>query len=789
MRNNICIIFFLLTTSVYSQQLISGFITDSLSGEKIIGANVFCTQTKQGTTTNGYGYFSMKIIENDSVQLRVSYVGYQNKELIVFCKKDTVINLTLTQGVRLNEISITASSLNNRSEPGVLHLSALKAKELPKLAGEADILRVFQLMPGVQKGVEGTSNIYVRGGNADQNMFLLDDVPLYYVSHLAGFISVFNPDAVNSIAMYKGGFSAKYGGRLSSVVEVKLKEGNLNERKRNFTFGLLSSKLTYEIPLKKDTSSMIISLRRSLFDLLTRGYFLLAESANQKGGYTLYDFNLKFNRILSPKDRLYLSFYTGHDRFFAGQTLKDESKEGKIITNRQTLWGNNLASFRWNHVYNNSLFCNTTLGFTNFKFDISSSYKHKVNSSVPDNMDVQFLSKINDILLKSDFEYALSAKQYLKFGGTMTQHFYNPSVNLYKTILNNQLQYDTSIYSPKLRAFETALYCEDEYKYNERVKITGGLRIASFFTQKKMYVLPEPRLLVDYEYSPKLNFKSSYSFMSQAVHLLASSGSGLPVDLWVPSTKSIKPEKAHQITFGAAYGFNDKSTWFLTADLFYKRMTGLIDYKDGISLYTSKGDWQSKVEKNGTGNVFGLELMLEKKTGKTTGWISYTFSRNFRKYPGLNNGRTFPYVYDHPHEISVVFIQKFNENISLSAVWVYSSGNNITLPNATNVVYSFDVGYNELENLNPDFTYAISDIYPSRNNYRLPSYHRLDLSLTFFKYGKIQSNSFSIDIYNAYCRLNTFYLYFKKDDVTGKMRMYSFTMFPIIPSISYSFKF
>lgn len=788
----ICIAF---SVGTKAQITISGYISDSASGERIIGANVYSPELRSGTTTNNYGFYSIALKKHEATNLVISIIGYVPYKMLCKPTKDTIINIKLSYSINvLKEVIITASpSQYKRAEMSKLELPMKQLAFMPKLAGETDIMRVFQLMPGVQMGKEGTSGIYVRGGTPDQNLILLDDIPLYYVNHIGGFISIFNSEAINAATLYKGGFPARYGGRLSSIVDVRMKEGNMKEFKGNFTFGILSSKLTLEIPIKKDKTSAIISLRRSLFDVLTRSYFLLINkpsTGRQNAGYTIYDLNVKINHKVSEKDHLYFSVYSGHDRLFATQHEAStySIQEFKYNSERSTQWGNTVFAFRWNHLYNQKLFGNLTLGYTRFYYNnITKAEKNEASTNTNvGKMQSGFKSNVNDLLLKTDYDFIVNNKHNMKFGGALIYHTFKPSLNFNKFVEADSVYYDTIVKDDAIKALEAYLYVEDLYKITDDLTLNIGIRLSSFIVEKKFYFSPEPRLTINYAASNFTSLKASYSRMMQPLHLLSNSGAGLPADLWVPATPKASPEKSQQIALGVIHKLSEAKDIDLSIEAFYKTMNNLIDFREGISLFSGKTGWENKIETGGKGRVYGIEFYIEKKTGNTTGWISYTLSKNTRQFTNINNGKIYPYVYDHPHDLSIVMNHHFNKRITVSATWVFSSGNAITLPDTKSLIKEISHQLYGFEN-SGNF-YSWSHIYPGKNNYRIPAYHRLDLSASFTRHLGKRTKVWSIDIYNAYNRLNPYYLYFKQSK-SGEIKLYAFCLFPIIPSFSYSYSF
>lgn len=779
--------------SLRAQFTVNGFVKDSLSGERIIGANIFTLHPQRGTVSNAYGYYSFGLsTETDSVEIIFSCVGYESIRYVISTKSDLRLDVNLSPGLILNEVSVSSSAINNKPLSSVLQMPMKSINTMPKLLGEADMMRVFQLMPGVTAGQEGTSGLNVRGGSPDQNLILLDDVPLYNVNHIAGFISVFNPDALNSVLLYKGGFGAQYGGRVSSVMDVRMKEGNQTERNGFASIGLLASKLSWETPLIKDKSSLIISIRRSLFDLFTRAYLLMHYNKDHtSAGYYIIDFNAKANYKISNKDHLFLSFYSGRDRLFVNQRESDSyDNKYKAKGERHTQWGNQMAALRWNHIYNNKIFSNTTLGYTRFYYDISSKIERKTveGPEQKTKATLGFDSNISDVFLKNDFDYYRSDKQKIKLGASLSYRRFNPSDNFSTFSRDNTTLSDINQESQKYNAFEIVAYIQDEHKPLDYLTASYGLRLSSFFIDNKAFCYAEPRLGVSLSPFQNVSFKASYSYMIQPVHLLSNSGVGLPADLWVPATKSAPPEYAHQLVLGSTFKIPFIDFLDFCVEAYYKTMGNLIEYKDAVSLYSGPGEWQEKIEAGGKGTAYGIELFIEKKTGKNTGWISYTLSESVRQFDNINNAKKYPYVYSHPHDLSIVLSRKIRSSVRLTLVWVYNSGNNITVPDMKNIVVSEQSGFNTNDYLSPGFIYSESHIYPEKNNFRMPSYHRLDVSLSFEKKRKGKKAVLSLDVYNAYCRLNPYYLYFKKEQ-NGKISLWSFTPFPIIPSISYSFAF
>ena len=759
---------------------ISGTITDQASGEALIGATIYDYISGKGTTANNYGFYSLTL-PADSVKLRFSYVGFQNISEVFLLKADRVIDIEMSGLTELKGVEITATQDNDlieKSQMSTIDVSMDKVRDLPVLMGERDVMKTIQLLPGVQSGSEGSSGIYVRGGGPDQNLILIDGVPVYNASHLFGFFSVFNTDAINSVKLIKGGFPAEYGGRLSSVIDIRMKEGNTKKIHGEGGIGLVASRLTLEGPIIKDKTSFMISGRRTYIDVLTRP--IIRSQGDVDGGYYFYDLNAKINHKFSERSRLYLSGYFGKDRFYAkdkysngtGNDLQEDSYEARLQ------WGNGIGALRWNYIFNPRLFSNTTITYSNYDFDVfnESRSKYVENGQTINNFSrIEYLSGIQDWSGKVDFSYLPNPDHYIKFGGSYTYHTFNPGINRYKED-SEFAREDTSYGSSKIYANEFYTYIEDDFKINDRLKVNGGLHFSGFAVEGETYFSLQPRISGRYLLTENTAIKASYASMAQYLHLLTNAGIGLPTDLWVPPTADIKPQIAHQVAAGVARTL--AKGYEISMEGYYKKMKNLIEYKDGASFLGNSSDWQTKVE-TGEGWSYGAEIMFEKKVGKTTGWIGYTLSWTDRQFEELNNGEKFPYRYDRRHDLSVAVTHKFNDHIDIGVVWVYGTGNAVTLPTER---------YRPAQGINTNFYTGDVGYIESRNNYRMPSYHRLDIGVNLHKETRFGSRTWSFGLYNAYSRQNPFFLYFSNDRF-GNTRLTQISIFPIIPSFSYNFKF
>jgi len=791
---------------VFSQtHTISGYIQDAATGEKLIGANVFSQNNLTGTVSNSYGFFSISLPAGEC-SMFFSYVGYETVELELKLDKDYQEIIELKPSLNLEEVVVTADSWNKTIEStqmSSVNINVKDIKNMPAFLGEVDVIKVIQLLPGVQSGTEGASGLYVRGGGADQNLILLDGTPVYNASHLFGFFSVFNVDAINNIELIKGGFPARYGGRLSSVLDISLKEGNMKEFKGSGSLGLISSKLTLEGPIIKDKTSFIVSARRTYLDYLIQPFLRslggMGQSSSQ--GYFFYDLNAKINHKISYKDRLYLSVYSGSDKFYQKQKPYTYLYDGNIFSeeSKSSLgWGNVTSALRWNHQYNSKLFSNYTLTYSNYRFSVENYMKEIAETDTGTFNQInslKFLSGIEDFTAKVDFDYIPDPNHYFRFGISNTYHTFKPGATVVKLKDVELDDVDTIVGEKNIAANEISAYFEDDYKISQNLKANLGLHYSGFLVNSKFYNSLQPRLAFRYLLSESLSLKTSYSFMQQYIHLLTNNNIGLPTDLWVPATDRIRPQKSHQVAFGISKAFSD--SYKLTLEGYYKSMLNLIEYKDGSSFMESNAKWEDKVE-SGRGWSYGGELLFEKKLGKLTGWIGYTYSITERQFPTINEGEVFPYKYDRRHDISVVTSFPLNEKWDFSASWVYGTGTAHTLPterymgnsslsNYYGYFGSIDVGYNPYDLQIGEFNGELEHI-DSRNSIRAADYHRLDISFQRTRERKWGEASWTLGVYNTYNRKNPFYYYIGRDE-RGNRALRRVSLFPFIPSATYSFTF
>jgi len=757
---------------------ISGYVQDKTSGEKLLYANIFDPALEVGTITNNFGFFSLTLpsTDPDSVTIVVTYIGYERWQIKLSSSKDAwlIVNMNpkVVAGETVEVIAEKYERIEKKSQMSRIDIPIRQIEMVPALLGEADVLKAIQLLPGVQSGIEGSSGLYVRGGGPDQNLILLDGATVYNANHLFGFFSVFNADAIKNVSLIKGGFPARFGGRLSSVLEINMKEGNNQQFTGQATIGLVASRFTIEGPLNKGRSSYIISGRRTYIDVLARPFL----DKNDYGGYYFYDLNAKVNHSFSKNNQLFFSLYTGDDKFYAKQREED-TNEYASSHDFGLSWGNITSTLRWNHIYNQKLFSNLILTYSNFNFYTEIKSNSKVYGTLLESNLAKYISGIEDIGARIDFDFLPNPNHFIKFGGNIIQHTFNPGVVQFKLSGEDSMPIDTLI-APVAKhiAIEATGYFENDFKLTSSLKMNLGVHTSIFSVNNKYYSSIEPRISLRYLIG-NWAIKSSYVNMTQYIHLLTNSGIGLPTDLWVPATDKVKPQQAKQVGFGLARSLR-KGLIELSVEGYYKTMNNLIEYKEGSNFMGLDMDWQNKIE-FGSGRSYGVEIFLQQKSGKTTGWVGYTLSWADRQFENLNFGKRFPFRYDRRHDVALVLTHSISDKIELSCNWIYGTGNAVTLgtaryPGMVSIVAN-------------SYSYYQDNIYYSqRNGFRMAVYHRLDLGVRFIG-GKDRNRIFSIGIYNAYSHRNPFFYYF--DEERDKRVLKQVSLFPIIPSVSYSWNF
>lgn len=770
---------------------LSGYVEDASTSERLISANIYDTETYKGTSSNTYGFFSLTLPEG-IYEIAFSFIGYNSEVRTIDLTSNKKITIQLTSNMEIEGVEILGEkggSNLERTQVSMINVPMRQIKNLPMFMGEADVIKAIQLLPGVQSGSEGSSGLYVRGGGPDQNLILLDGVPVYNVNHLFGFFSVFNPDAIKNVSLYKGGFPARFGGRLSSVLDISMKEGNMKEFHGDVSIGLISSKITIEGPIIKDKTSFIISGRRTYYDLLAKPFIAMANSYNEgnfTGGYYFYDLNAKINHIFSDKSRLYISAYSGKDKLYT-KTTDDYYWDNNHLENKFGLgvgWGNITTALRWNYTLTPKLFSNVTATYSRYNFNMGFDETDKnLTEDTKEEFSFDYDSGIYDWCAKIDFDWFPSPDHAVKFGTDYTYHTFVPGVNAYK--ITSDITIDTTFGAKDIYANEIRLYAEDNFSIGRNLKANIGVHLSGFKVNSSFYKSLEPRASIRYRASNKLSLKAAYSEMTQYVLLLTTSKISLPTDLWLPVTDKIKPMRSKQIAAAAVYQIND----ILEASIegFYKTMDNVIEYKEGASFLSANTDWQDKVTA-GKGWAYGGEFLLKKDMGKTTGWIGYTLSWSWREFEDLNFGDIFPARYDRRHDIGLAITHKFNEKYDIGLVWVYGTGNAVTLGTQTFMGTSIPNTWENFWGYGNEMTY-----YEGRNNYRMPAYHRMDLGVNYHKTKKRGNVIWNISFYNMYNRKNPFYLYETYEDSYSTSNSHKVlkivSLFPIIPSLSYSFSF
>jgi len=703
----------------------------------------------------------------------------KQKKLNLYLDKD--VNLSIEMGAEdLEEVTISAEQskkISEETQMSSVDIPVEQIKQIPALMGEKDVLKVIQLMPGVQKGSEGSAGIYVRGGGPDQNLIILDEAPVYNANHLFGFFSVFNGDALKSVELIKGGFPARYGGRLSSVIDLQMKDGNKEKIHGEAGIGIISSRLTLEGPIIKNKCSFLVSARRTYIDVLIYPFL----PKNGKVGYYFYDMNAKINYVFNDKDRLYLSGYFGKDKFYLNNKSTDtESKAGLD-------WGNTTGTLRWNHLYNSRLFSNLSLIFTRYQLGIESREKYGT-----DYFNLKYISTIRDFGAKYHFDFMPHPNHYIKFGTNATWHHFIPQALVVKSSdpgnnLNNT--------SRAMDTYEGGLFVEDDWRVSSKIKMNVGFRLSAFSSKGDNFVNPEPRAAVRYLLGKDFSLKGSYAMMNQYLHLLSNTGIGLPTDLWVPATNRVKPQQSQQVALGLAKDLKDQNLT-ITVEGYYKWMKNVLNYKEGSSFLNiddnssteSQNDWQDKVV-SGKGLSYGAEFLIQKKVGKFTGWIGYTLSWTWLQFDSLNFGERYPARYDRRHDISVVGIYKINDHITLSSTWVYGTGNAITLPIASYGTEQHTASGPQQSQVAGYWPYSAVSDYGKKNSFRMAPYHRMDIGIQFHKKLKRCVRTFEFSVYNVYSRQNPFFYFTEYDKDTKKNKLMQISLFPILPSVSWSYKF
>ncbi|MBR4340815.1 MAG: TonB-dependent receptor [Bacteroidales bacterium] len=789
------------------QHTISGTVVSRSSGEPLICATVVDVRSGKGTVTNANGRFSLTL-PADTVAFRVSYVGYQRFDSLFCLSGNMVMNVSLLSGVQLRAVTVNAERVSSAksSQISAIEIPMEQIKAVPVLFGETDILKTLQLLPGVQNGTEGMNGVYVRGGGPDENLFLLDGVSLYNVNHLGGFFSAFNSSAVKNVTLYKGSFPARFGGRLSSVLDITTNNGNDKEIHGDISVGLIAAKLSVEGPIIKEKTTFSFSLRRTYGDLLVQPFLGLASALSEeriRAGYYFYDLNAKVTHKFNDRSRLYASYYMGDDVVY----LKVRTRQLLSAMNNDDYWmkmgynwGNIVGSLRWNYELTPKLFMNITGAYTRYRNNISMGAEEHDWSDEWDSyysIDMSYKSGIRDLIVRSDFDYAPNPDHAIKFGGAFIHHIFTPEVMGMKMEdrmtqsgeddYNDKI--DTVLGQSRVHAEELFCFVEDDWSITSALKINMGVYVSGFSVENKFYPSLQPRLSGRLLLSDNLSLKAGYAYMTQYMHLLSNFSINLPTDLWVPVTARIEPMNAHQVAAGVFYNWSGIAD--LSMEAYYKSMDNLLEYKDGASFWSSSSNWEDKVC-IGRGWSYGVEFLAQRTFGKYSGWVGYTWSRTMRLFDRegmeINEGKPFPAKYDRWHDISIVLMYKPSDRFDASVTWVYSTGNATTL-----AMQEFQD--EEASEENDWYNNQVYGYVDGRNNFRMPAYHRMDVGVNFHKQKKRGLRTISLSVYNLYNRKNPFIVYesgryhYNYQGVTYSSSLVQLSIFPFIPSISYKFEF
>ena len=790
---------------LWAQHTVSGTITDQTSGETLIGATILDTRSGKGTTTNVNGRYTLTLKGSEAV-LRITFVGYEPIYDTISLSSNTIRNYVLKPSITLSEIVVTAERVNSResSQMSALEMPVEQLKAVPVLFGEADIIKAIQLLPGVQSGNEGTGGMYVRGGGPDQNLFLLDGIPLYNVNHLGGFFSAFNADAVKNVTLFKGSFPARFGGRLSSVLDVTTNNGNDKKIHGNISIGAISAKFNLEGPIVKEKTTFCISARRTYADFIMRPIIRkLATDIDGKtklvAGYYFYDANAKITHKFSDKSRLYATFYMGDDDVYTRIRTESSLAEDQYLDFRNN-WGNTVGGLRWNYVLNPKLFMNLSLSYTGYSNRMIAAID-KLAYITPDSvqqstMNGDYISKIHDLTGRLDFSFIPTPEHDIQFGTYYTNHTIIPSVASGSIDYFDQIQMDdpfrmeAKLRDDTTRSHEIVAFAEDDWSINDIFKVNMGLHFSTFGVEDTFYPSLQPRISGRALLGENLSVKVGYAYMSQYMHLLSTTSVSLPTDLWVPSTKRIKPMTAQQVA--AAVNYSIPLVVELSVEGYYKHMHNIIEYRDGATTFGSTAGWEDLVCV-GDGWTYGVEFLAQRTFGRLTGWLAYTWSRTTHLFnrPGqeLNNGNPFPAKYDRRHDFSIVLTYKINDWCDASATWVFSTGNTATLAMQKYPVASDDP---DAYDLNSNLSNTLSHV-SSRNNFRMPNYHRADISVNFHRQFKRKNwhRTINVSVYNLYNKQNPYLTYTSNQySYRGYSKaLMQLSIFPILPSVAYTLYF
>lgn len=845
------LILFLYTLKVSSQTVaVSGYVVDATSGIALQGAHIQTKSGKYGQTANKEGFFSFRFPIGKAADLTFSYVGYASEKRSLILKQDTILKVAMTQHNRLPDVQVYAPKSDfgvTSSQMSAMELSTAQVKVLPALFGETDVMKVLQRLPGIQSTGDGNAGIIVRGGNYDQNLITLDGSTLYNSEHLKGFISALNVDMVENIVFYKGAFPARYGARLSSVLDVGIKEGNFEQYHGSSTFGMLSSSIHLEGPIRKGTTSFNVAGRFSYFDVIVQPIlekvYDRPDALRPYLSMNYYDLNAKLTHKFTSRDKISIVFYLGNDVNNSAPTDSRQQYKHSVTTptgNRifqydnnkanstDNTWGNIVSSIFWTHRMNEHLSVNSNLSYSRYKYRLKiASEIHNEKEDVTDfspgktllwhdeDSYAQYHSGIDDAALTIDFRYTPHSQHYIRWGGKFSLQNFSPIVDIYKWTYGKEWLNDRYVETEQLvdtllgerQSLKTiALYAEDDWNLSYRWKMNAGLRYTLYLVKNKIYSSIEPRMSFRYILADDMALKASYSQMAQGIHLLSSSNLIMPSDIWVPVTHDVPLMKAKQWALG--YNYAIQQGLDLSIEGYFKAMDNVIDYREGVSYMTSSGDWQEMIAL-GKGRAYGVEFLLRKQTGNTTGWIGYTWFKSLRKYDRkgkeISNGKEFYAGNDRRNNLNIVASHTFDKHWTLSATWTYQTGRRGIL--STTAIYGGKLDeYDPYGHPFSGDSYLGGDRYgdgpdgkayfrkfsrfytfSERNGYKLPDIHRLDVSVNYHIKHQRGESVLGLAIYNLYNRQNTseVYIGYEKNETVLK----GICMFPFMPSLNYTFKF
>ncbi|GBU08018.1 TonB-dependent receptor [Bacteroidales bacterium] len=762
------------TSTFAQQQSVYGYVYDEATGEALIGASILNTTTKQGSISDERGYFYIQMSSAIAIEYQFSYLGYNTFVQKIGATAEPLAIYLSSKSQQLTEFVFNSNVVRQ----GKMSIPITQLKNLPSLGGEADILKSFQLLPGIKGADEGSSSLLVRGGSADQNLFLMDNIPLYHVNHLGGFLSVFDVDAINNVEVYKGAYPAQYGGRLSSIMNIGLKNGNKKETKKALQLGLISSKFFMEGPLKDTKTTYLFSGRICNIGILMEAVNLINDD---KQGYYFFDFTGKVSHQINDKNTLFISLYTGIDNVYMRQHNEKERKELKSSGSNTHKWGNFMTNMRWHRQYTPQLLSNTTLAYTHFFNNSSSNSKSKIQGD-KFSSSTRYASMIDDVIAKQDFSYFLKDNWKLQFGADLNLHTFSPSSTAHRYTSSDAPKFDTVV-SMRTHALHSDFYFGSEQHLNSLFSTHAGIRLSTWLSVGSNFIVPEPRLGISYQPTKKIKLSLDYSRMTQFVHLLSNQGNTLPNDLWIPTTKKLHPERSNQYSLGLKYVL--PSNMSINIEAYHKRMNNLIEYEE--STFSFRGaNWQDGISSGGKGGSKGIEFLFSKETGLFNGWIAYTLSKSTRQFDNINSGLEYPHKFDNRHDLSIVANTRVSKSITFSATWVCKSGNNISMPIEKYYVYKPTI-FEGIYNPNPeDKNYYKNPHlkaynYENKNGYKTPPYHRLDIAMNYDR----KKSSWNFAIYNLYNRQNAYFYY--TDDEGDNWKQFS--LFPFIPSFSYTRRF